>query len=360
MIFVDGVPFPTPSSSSEGNKKLVPLLEHPSLVLATNLFKAKPEMKVSVSEQSSLEKSSGIKHVYLFQREYATVDPRLVKFVGTDEATTCVGVVIRSRESGITSAAHMDSPCVVGLGLTQMLALVVDQDLDADLDVHLIGGFEDASCENVNDTRGLESHGKSGGYSLALCSEIIEALQNHQERFHIQTLCVLGHNTRIDSGGNACPIFSGFLFETSSGSISPARFDRSSRCPDEIVRRIRVTVSSMDPIWNGKLLETYDTHHDRFQIAPCSWTPDWKYYALTLQKYSDSEILLNCSTSPSAEAPDFVENERRVFDYLIKYPNWRETFPRRKPRIFERTDDGGWIECDKVPCGNVRYNVALR
>lgn len=40
-------------------------------------------------------------------------------------------------------------------------------------------------------------------------------------------------------------------------------------------------------------------------------TLDWRYYALSLQQYSDSEILLKCSTSPSAEGPDFVDNERR-------------------------------------------------
>ena len=36
-----------------------------------------------------------------------------------------------------------------------------------------------------------------------------------------------------------------------------------------------------------------------------------KYISLTLQSLSDSEILLSCSTSPSAEAPDFVDNLKR-------------------------------------------------
>ena len=33
--------------------------------------------------------------------------------------------------------------------------------------------------------------------------------------------------------------------------------------------------------------------------------------AFMLRNLSDSEILLSCSTSPSAEGPDFVENQRR-------------------------------------------------
>jgi protein N-terminal asparagine amidohydrolase len=32
---------------------------------------------------------------------------------------------------------------------------------------------------------------------------------------------------------------------------------------------------------------------------------------LTLQDLSDEEILLECSTSPSAEGPEFVDNLRR-------------------------------------------------
>jgi len=62
-----------------------------------------------------------------------------------------------------------------------------------------------------------------------------------------------------------------FQVETSTGSVIPSCFDRTSRCPDEIVRRIRVTSSYEDHSWNGKLLETYDTQTDQFRIAPCHW-----------------------------------------------------------------------------------------
>jgi protein N-terminal asparagine amidohydrolase len=49
----------------------------------------------------------------------------------------------------------------------------------------------------------------------------------------------------------------------------------NSRCPDEVVRRIRVSVSSYGPVWQGRLLETYDTQSDVFRIAPACWrVPD--------------------------------------------------------------------------------------
>ncbi|VFR00070.1 unnamed protein product [Cuscuta campestris] len=64
--------------------------------------------------------------------------------VGTDEATTCVGLVIRNPESGMISVAHVDSPDIVEIGITQMLSSIVDSKY-AILDVHLVGGFNDVS-----------------------------------------------------------------------------------------------------------------------------------------------------------------------------------------------------------------------
>ncbi|KAF3950650.1 hypothetical protein CMV_023622 [Castanea mollissima] len=85
----------------------------------------------------------------------------------------------------------------------------------------------------------------------------------------------------------------------------------TSRCPDEIVRRIQVTASYEDPSWSGRLLETYDTQTDQFRIASCCWSFCQQYISWTLKSLSNFEILLRCSTSPSAEAPDFVYNLRR-------------------------------------------------
>ncbi|CAA7397983.1 unnamed protein product [Spirodela intermedia] len=340
MIFVDGLPLPPFDCelSSEGYRTLKSLLEHPSLVSASDRLKAMPERKLSsVSEDSTAERSvPPFKHVYVFQREYATVDPGLVELAGTDEATTCVGFVIRNRDSGMISIAHLDSARVVDLGLDQMLSSLVHGEVGV-LDVHLIGGFQDAPYSN-NAIR----VDKEVGHSFPLCSKIIEALKSRSEQFHIKTLCVLGHNTKRDSHGNSFPIISGFLVDTSSGSVMPASFDRSSRCPDEIVRRVRVTVSSGDPRWKGKLMDTYDTSCDRFLIAPCSWSLGWAPFASELLQLPDSEILSQCSTSPLAESPDFVDNERRVFNYLIENPGWRLTFYKGRPRIFERAPSVGW------------------
>ncbi|KAL6129861.1 hypothetical protein ACLB2K_068243 [Fragaria x ananassa] len=293
MIFVDGLPFASDSSSEpqklnhgclyliktfvcheqqQGWDTLQALLDHPSLESASNALKAIPEKKFSVSQDSVPES----RWVYLFQREYATVDPAFVntdfpftdiknvssqssaKFAGTDEATTCMGLAIRNPENGMTSVAHLDSPKVVDMGLSQMMSLLVQDNMDVELD--------HGNCNTRS-----ENQAKLDGYSFPLGAKIIETLLKRPERFHIRTLCILRHNTRRDPEGNAYPIFHGFMISTSTGSIIPASFDETSRCPDEIVRRIRVSASYEDSRWKGRLLETYETQTDLFKIAPCCW-----------------------------------------------------------------------------------------
>lgn len=62
----------------QGRDILAAVMEHPALVSASNLFKAIPERRFSVPEESGPDKLPPSKWVYLFQREYATVDPALV------------------------------------------------------------------------------------------------------------------------------------------------------------------------------------------------------------------------------------------------------------------------------------------
>lgn len=348
MIYVGGVPFES-NSSSQGSCDLVALMEHPALVSAALSFKAIPEKKVSTSQASSNELANN-KLVYLFQREYASVNPQLVDLIGTDEATTCVGIVIRNRDNGMTSVAHVDSPEIVDHGLSQMLSKLVDTKLDSEMDVHLIGGFEDVPYEvrENNEYAGSQSDSEQDGHSFPLCAKLVEALGKSAVKFHIQTLFVLNHNTQKDNVGNAVPIFTGFLVETKTGVVIPATFDQTTRSPDEIVRRIRLSASFSNPHWRNKLLETYDTDTDLFIIVPCPWNMGRVHMASYLQQLPDDEILQTCSTSPFAEAPDFIDNQRRQWDYLIRHPNWKETFRMGAPRVFTRNSNGGWTMVEQV------------
>ncbi|PUZ59920.1 hypothetical protein GQ55_4G082300 [Panicum hallii var. hallii] len=285
MLLVDGEPVLSSSAGAAsrtgavGVELVAALAGHPGLRDAADRLKATPETRISAGREGAP------RHVYVFQREYATVDP-------------------------------------------------------ARVEVHLIGGFSDASTKVVRSSG--KKHIKQEGYSYPLCCKIVEVLHKSQQQFHLRSFCVLENNTTTDSLGNTLPVIGGFVVQTTSGVVTPASFDMNSRCPDEVVRRIRVSVCSYDPTWQGRLLETYDTQCDVFRIAPACWMPNWADIASSLNQLSDSEVLMQCSTSPAAEPPHFVENERRIWKYLINNPDWEETFPKYKPRVFHRTSDGSW------------------
>nr|KAJ0228583.1 hypothetical protein LSAT_V11C100043280 [Lactuca sativa] len=138
--------------------------------------------------------------------------------------------------------------------------------------------------------------------------KIVEKLAESKVKFEIRNFQVLKHNTRWDSEGNAYPIFHGLLVEMSNGRVVPGSFDASTRCPDEIIRRIRLG-ASFGP-GPPRLLDTYQTQTDRFLIPPFSWTMQQLRFALVMRHRSDLEILLTTSTSPSAEGPDFVATQK--------------------------------------------------
>jgi Protein N-terminal asparagine amidohydrolase len=56
--------------------------------------------------------------------------------------------------------------------------------------------------------------------------------------------------------------------ETRTGQVLPACFENHARSPDEVIRRILVSVSYYDLDLKGKLLDIYDTKRDIF-IIPC-------------------------------------------------------------------------------------------
>uniref|UniRef100_A0A0E0Q074 Protein N-terminal asparagine amidohydrolase n=1 Tax=Oryza rufipogon TaxID=4529 RepID=A0A0E0Q074_ORYRU len=288
---------------SGGRELVAALMGNPGLRAASERLRAEPERRISSGpeeDDADAAAAAAPRHVYVFQREFATVDPARVELVGTDEVTTCVGVVIRNNKTGMTSISHMDFPKIVEGGLKQMLYILLEG--------------------STSNRKGIPIHYVAG--YLRCC---------------------------ISPGSNS------IFVETSSGAVNPASFEMNSRCPDEIVRRIRVSVSSYDPNWQGRLLETYDTHSDAFEIAPACWMPDWAEMASSLNQLSDSEVLLQCSTSPAAEPPHFVENERRIWRYLIENPYWQDTFPKYKPRVFHRTSDGRCL----CAVGQCRFHCTL-
>ncbi|KAJ7529629.1 hypothetical protein O6H91_15G059200 [Diphasiastrum complanatum] len=328
-------------SKSQTFALLDKLLEHPYLS-SSKTFKEKPilEIKVLPGAKGQYDKAlsqgdgSTRNFVYVLQREYACASPSLVELIGTDEATTCIGLAIRNPESGL----------YVAQGVRQMVTSVRAHE-DTLLQVHLVGGYDDTEIINKTETNSEMSESDQrptcGGYSKPLALKLVEAFHCSSYKFCIQTMCILQHNTGIASSGHTVPLVRGFVIQTRTGQIMPAKFDADARGPDGTIRHICLSTASTDG--KDELRAPYDTVLDRFVIAPCKWSLTWKFYALEVLRMSDAELLANCSTSPYAESPDFLEDMRRTYAYLWQYPEWRHTFPRGEPRVFTRSVTGGWI-----------------
>jgi len=65
--------------------------------------------------------------------------------------------------------------------------------------------------QSTDDSTGSETYAEAAGHSFPLCAKIIDALGMSPVKFHIQTLFVLGHNTRRDPERNVLPIFTGLI-----------------------------------------------------------------------------------------------------------------------------------------------------
>lgn len=61
----------------QGSSLLLDVMSHPEIILASDSFKNLEERKVSFAERDSESSTKG-RYVYIFQREYAVVNPALV------------------------------------------------------------------------------------------------------------------------------------------------------------------------------------------------------------------------------------------------------------------------------------------
>jgi len=124
----------------------------------------------------------------VMQKEFATV-PRNspVKIVGSQDATTCHILILRSKSSGKVCCAHFDTQKQLGgkdCSLKAMLQTFDPEEQSQGLETHIIGGFDDA-----ND------------YSFKISKNLIYELYSEPKVvFHISTCCIFIQNDYISNG----------------------------------------------------------------------------------------------------------------------------------------------------------------
>ncbi|XP_072168214.1 protein N-terminal asparagine amidohydrolase-like [Diadema setosum] len=259
--------------------------------------------------------------LYVNQRELAVTHPddNVVRFLGSDDATTCHIIVIRHTDSGATGLAHLD-----GQGTEQGIRDIItainelsSESSEGRLEVHLFGGYCDEKRESVR-----------------ISKQVLRILQDCPEDLHFVTACMSDLNDAVKNDTH-WPTVYGIAVDVRSGEIFPATF--SDKGPDQALRSVYTLFGEHD------IRNIYDHKTGDHMITPFSYT-SWPQAAIMLQQ-PDSFIRRHMSTSPDVEPPYFENHIRAALRWVLDHPNPAQTvFPGNKPRIYRKDKEGEWTE----------------
>lgn len=258
--------------------------------------------------------------LYVIERELAVTVPqdKNVSILGTDNATTCVIVVIRHTGSGAVGITHVH--CEDGvLSLIERVRELSVGFPDGRLELSLVGGFAD--------TR---------NYSEGVFHSIMHAFHKQPLEVDLVLACVGEVNTTI-RGGIHWPIICGVGVNVKTGEIFPATF--LDRGPELSLRCARHLTGG------HQVLDVYDCQTGLHRIGPFNYEP-LRGVDLWLQQ-SDEFILQHLSTSPEVEPPHFSSMIRQTLKYIQDHPFPAVTvFRDQRPLYFKRDEvTGVWVQC---------------
>lgn len=280
--------------------------------------------------------------LYVAQGEIAHAVPSQCDVLVSDKATTCHILAVRSTSPGgcappLASLTHVDGTqyetCIRDMiaehklhHATSIVCGYCEEKKDdyfgvIEMDVHLMGGFED---EN--------------GASRATSNFLIHLLARiaSEERTLLRMTLQTCAITSMNDNGYSCPIGRGMGINLHTGECFLATVDSSAAGPLQDVRSVRLWMSPK------KLSVIHTPRSDNFVISPFYFAPFPEVDSL-LQLNDD--MLLNCtSTSPDVEESDFCDNVRTSLEFLKNYES-HDIFPSNQPILLRRDDSNSWKRC---------------
>ncbi|XP_049818870.1 protein N-terminal asparagine amidohydrolase isoform X1 [Aethina tumida] len=260
--------------------------------------------------------------LYVQQRELAATGPhdKSISILGSDDATTCLIVVVRHSGSGAVALAHLDG-CGTDEAVCTMVQRVHELAIgypEGRIELQLVGGFSDAR-----------------NYSEELFFNVMNSFHKHPMEIDLTLACVGELNTTI-RGSIHWPIVYGIGVNVKTGEIFPATFP--DKGPDHSLRCAR-HLTGCDP----RVLDIYDYNMGMLRIGPFNYEP-LRGVDLWLEQ-SDEFILQHLSTSPEVEPPHFVMQIRTTLKYIQDNPFPAVTvFRDNRPHYFRRDEHSGiWI-----------------
>ncbi|XP_031640732.1 protein N-terminal asparagine amidohydrolase [Contarinia nasturtii] len=259
--------------------------------------------------------------LYVGQREMAAVatHDKNVNIIGSDDATTCIIVVVRHSGSGAVALAHLD-----GNGTDEAVSTMVHRVNalafgypEGRIELQLIGGYRD----------------QPGGYAEDLFYTIMQSFHKLPMEIDLTQACVGELNT-ILRGETNWPIIYGVGVNIKTGEIFPASFP--DKGPDLQLRQARNFTGGQT------VLDIYDSTAGMLRIGPFNYDPI-RGVDLWLAQ-SDEFLLTHLSTSPEVEPPHFTNQVRLTLKYIQdnQFPAVT-VFRDNRPRYYQRDDmTGTW------------------
>jgi len=287
-------------------------------------------------ETKSFSSEDGV--VYVGQREAGIMTPKAthgLKYVGSEDATTCHIIIIRNQNSGKTALAHLDDVCPNALDHVTKQVCDGSKNNQGKIEIHIFGGYEDE---------------KDTSEDLSL--RLIRYLIRSQFNFHIG-YCVIGcHNTGYGDDKAVKkyprPKIYGVAVNVETGDIFPADFPDDSKGPDADLRHVRLSFRQYESYEEYEevknyLYQDFNDETGEITIRPFRFvqSPDLPFIA----KASDKFILENMSTSPKVEPKHFCSGIRNAVRLILQDPDsYQSIFAKKQPRKYLFSDnERKWI-----------------
>ena len=263
-----------------------------SSILAANKFK-QVSTYVTIDSESKLYVNQGeiISHVHLSEFDV----------IGSDDATTCLIIIIKDQD-GFLSVAHVDDSCID----SYISKIAMNDD---DIDDRVVGN---TSCKKY-DLYILGSYViDSMDPTHAQCVQLIlQQFQRLPSTYILKLFYVLTANTIIVNGINT-PHQQGIAYVRSLDAVVPVHFLDAHRGP---MIHHRMLYSMF--VRHSSIIGTYDITSKTFIVRICKQVPWSPNYISDLLMLSDDELLQQCSTSPFVERSRFVADLREVFSLMM-------------------------------------------
>lgn len=263
-----------------------------------------------------LSRESRERLLYVGQGELGHATPLQCDVIASDNATTCHILALRSTVMGnapLVSLAHIDWTGY-GDSIRGMIQEhkahhcfcssdeeekkgdgIYDCEL-IDMDVHIVGGFEDAkkSSRNISE------------FLINLLVQLAEE-ENNVIRMTLRTCAISSMN---DTGGDG-PVGRGMGIDLHTGEAFLAKVDKCVAGPCHELRSAR--------LWAGackRLAVIHTSLSNYYYINPFSFRPSQKFKKLL--RLPDHLMIQQTSTSPTVEADDFCDSVRRTLHFMLK------------------------------------------